>query len=168
MADDRAVLLYDSGHPHVIVRGFAVGIAFIAGGAFLDTLALSLGGISFLHVQHPMGRPIALLGTFALTWFCVGCVIGRNRILVDQAADRIILRGRGLMFRQRDICYDACKIKAVVVRHVHAGIGIRGWDIELVKADDRRRWLTRFEERNEAAARELAERIGGAMRKPTE
>ena len=40
MADDRAVLLYDSGHPHLIVRGFAVGIAFIAGG--IDLLAKQL------------------------------------------------------------------------------------------------------------------------------
>ncbi len=51
MADDREILLYDSDHPAWLVRGFAAGIAFIAGGVFLDALALSLHYTSFLHGQ---------------------------------------------------------------------------------------------------------------------
>jgi hypothetical protein len=168
MADDRDILLYDTGHAHVIVRGIAAGIAFIAGGAFLDTLAMSLSHVSLLHTQYPMGRLIALIGTLALSWFCILCVIGRNRIVFDPTADHVILRGPGLAFRQRDICYDVSRITAVAVRHVHTGIGIQGWNVGLALADSRRRWLTRFDESDEAEARELAEKIGEMIKKPVE
>ena len=170
MADDRETLLYDTGHIHPVVRVFCAALGLIAGVLFLNVAADSILGVSLLNgpCPYPHGKPVALLGAFVLTWFCISCVIGRNRILVDQTANHIILRGPGLALRQRDVCYDGFRIAAVRVRHVHAGIGISGWDIELALADGRHRWLTRWDESDEAGARDLARRIGEAMKKPVE
>jgi hypothetical protein len=48
MPDDRETLLHDTGHAHLIIRGFAAAMAFITGGVFLDALALMLSGVSLL------------------------------------------------------------------------------------------------------------------------
>lgn len=163
MSDPCPVVLYDTGHVHPVVRGVVATIGSIAGLIFLDTVAASVLGVS-LNDRYPHGKLIALCGSLALTWFCFLCVIGRNQVLFDRTANLIVLRGPGCLFLQRDICLDASKIVAVVLRHGWAFGDV--WNIELRKIDGRRRWLT--QEKDEAAAREVAQRIGEAVGKPVE
>jgi hypothetical protein len=165
---DSRTVLFDSGYPHLIVRGGAAMIALVSIVLCLDVIA-SFFNLPFLNFHAPLGRLVAFLATSGLAWWCSMFAFARNVLYLDSESNRLLMYGPGMDFRLKEYFSVAVsKIAAIAVQYHHSpGPGGRhDWTIEWIDGDGSHHGLVRLPVEEDAQV--IARRIGQAIGKPVE